>query len=130
MAGVLDSDGSIWITRSTRKPHVYTLRLSVTNTASVLPEWFAETLGGNVLCEQPKHSAWRPAYRWHATGARAGEIAALLLPYLVVKRQQALIAIEFASTLTSGGVALPPAFRRVRERLYQQMLELNRRGTG
>lgn len=129
VAGVLDCDGSIWIGSSRSNGRVtYALRLAVSNTRSGLPDWFSEYFGGTTQQVKRNNSKWRDEYRWQATGLRAADVITRCLPYLVIKRGQALLALEFASTILVGCRVLPASYQEQRKSLYDQMKELNKRG--
>lgn len=132
MAGVIDCDGAIWIGADksrNRKHPLYTLRISVSNTRPKLLHFFAEQFGGRVLRYEKKSDKWRNEYRWAKSGTPAADVIRHCLPYLVIKREQALIALEFASTILEGSNRhIPDSYRELRERLYHQMLELNKKG--
>ena len=131
VAGVLDCDGSIWISsdlKPTRKHTQYRLHVSVTNTRSDLPKWFAAQFGGVSKSYPARSEKWRPEHRWACSGLRAASVVSLALPYLIIKHQQGLYALEFGSTITPGCKQLPESFREIRARLYGDMLVLNKRG--
>ena len=131
-AGVLDCDGSIWVCRSMRKSGAfsYRLRLNVTNTRKPLLEWFAEQFdcGGITTSRREKYAAWKTCYAWTIAGNDTAVVLRLLLPYLVIKRKQALLALEFGSTHVTPGVKLTDNFVQHRERIYQEMRKINARG--
>jgi len=129
VAGVLDCDGSIWIGANRKNKHVqYTLRVSVTNTRPALPQWFADHFGGKALTYRKNSERWKDEYRWQASGLTALPVLQLCLPYLVIKRRQALVGLEFASTIIPGQRHLPESFRTLREELYNRMTALNKKG--
>ena len=129
VAGVLDCDGSIWISANRSQKHTqYALRVSVTNTRPALPEWFAEHFGGKTIRCKKNSDKWKDEYRWQVSGLTALPVLRLCLPYLVIKREQALLGIEFTSTIIPGQKQLPKSFRAMREQLYDRMIALNKRG--
>lgn len=129
VAGVIDCDGAIWISRENRKPHPhFTLRTAVSNTRKGLPDFFVEHFGGSCRTYSKSSDKWRDEYRWNVASLRAAEVISLALPYLVIKRRQAILALEFASTIVPGQSRLPDSWRAMRERIYHQMIELNKRG--
>ena len=131
VAGVLDCDGSIFVTRqviaSREHPH-YTLRISVSNTRPGLPQWFADQFGGNVGCYKKGSHKWKPEWRWACTNTLAADVLRCCLPYLVIKNVQGLLGLEFATTVTPHGKHLPQSFRAIRTRIYEQMGTLNKKG--
>lgn len=129
VAGVIDCDGAIWIGCERTKSHPrYTLRTAVSNTRKGLPEFFVEHFGGSCRAYEKRSDKWKNEFRWAAAGLPAAEVISLALPYLVIKRQQAILALEFASTIVPGQQRLPESWREMRERIYHQMLELNKKG--
>lgn len=130
VAGVLDCDGSIWISadRSSKTATQYTLRLSVTNTRRALPEWFCDHFGGTVAHYTKRNAKWKDEYRWNAAGLSAFPVLQVCLPYLVIKRKQALLAIEFISTIIPGNKPIPDSYRALRADLYEKMSDLNKKG--
>lgn len=129
IAGVLDSDGAIWIGCEKRHTYPrYMLRIAVSNTRPSLLDFFAEHCGGTSKKYKKRNAKWRDEYRWCLSGLPAAQVIRLALPYLVIKRTQALVALEFASTIVPGQSRLPESWRQMRERLYHQMLKLNKKG--
>jgi hypothetical protein len=131
VAGVLDCDGSIWISFEAhkQKPPRYALRIAVSNTRPALLTWFADQFGGTPGSYKSKHRNHKTEYRWGCTGVRAAEVIRCCLPYLVIKRGQALLALEYASTMGAGNPTLPASYHRMRQRIYTEMIKLNKRGT-
>jgi hypothetical protein len=125
LAGIIDGEGSLIISRSNRGSYMnYYGRIHVKNTDYRLIEWLLAKFGGNVHEHIPsdpiKHAK---AYSWYFSGdAHDKEVLLLgLMPYLIVKKEQAKILIEFFRM--TGEVN--PAKREV---LYQKNSTLNRRG--
>ena len=129
VAGVLDCDGAIWISADhSRQSARYMMRVSVSNTRRGLLDFFAEHFGGRVNRYKKHSHKWKDEYRWAVNGLPAAEILNSCLPYLVIKRPQAMLALEFATTIQPGQTRIPDSFRQMRERIYREMLELNKRG--
>ena len=94
MAGFVDADGSISIsTVSSTKQYVP--KLTVCNCNKTVVEMFEREFGGKVRERVwQKHVNWRPNFEWTLT-ARKGRNAVLkLLPYLRIKRDQALLVVK------------------------------------
>jgi hypothetical protein len=130
VAGVLDCDGSIWVARNARSNGAvrHSLHIAVSNTRRGLPHWFAETFWGSVRVSPSRGEKWCSEKKWEAQGERAVVVLRFALPYLVIKREQAILGLEFASTIGERGGPLPAAFKEHRERIYHAMQELNKRG--
>lgn len=125
LAGIIDGEGTLLISRSNRGSYLnYYGRIHVKNTDYRLIKWLVENFGGNVHKNTPtdpeKHAV---AYSWYFSGdAHDKEILLLaLMPYLIVKREQAKQLVEF---FRMSGQVNP----NKREELYQRMKVLNRRG--
>lgn len=129
-AGVIDCDGAIWICRSSRGRNraTHSVRVNVTNTRPELIDWFSLNLVGSSAGQAyTKNPRAKAVSRWQATSLNAKHVLEQVLPFLVLKREQALVALEFCSTLEVSG-KLPDALYSMREELYQKMRKLNKRG--
>jgi hypothetical protein len=103
LAAFVDGEGHIRITSQKRKnrkgverDYMY-VELSISNADPRLMTWLTERFGGNVyrgkapVANVRKHSI----FQWHAGCSVAHEILLGCLPYFVIKRNQAEIAISF-----------------------------------
>jgi hypothetical protein len=140
MAGFMDGEGSFSITKTysvQRKKDgskitylVYKLWVSVTNTNREVMDWVAKNFGGKVLTgsnknRNPKH---KTRYTWALSSFSDIEKFTLgILPYLIVKRQQALLTLEFCRTgqKTSIGEWLGQEVQQKRDELRREMMRLN-----
>lgn len=127
VAGVIDCDGSIFVSYQSRYD-TYRLALNVSNTASELPGWFKGSFGGSVSHRKPRSDRHSNEHVWVAYNKAAENVIRLVLPYLIVKRRQALLALEFASTLDLNTGRIPPSFKDIRRRVYEEMKALNMKG--
>jgi hypothetical protein len=125
LAGIIDGEGSLIVSRSNRGSYFnYYGRIHVKNTDYRLIQWLLDKFGGNVHEHLPadliKH---KKAYSWYFSGdAHDKEVLLLaLMPYLIVKKEQAKILIEFFRMSREVNPAK-------REELYQKSGTLNHRG--
>lgn len=136
LAGVFDSDGSSFISRTkantSRTGFGYRAALKVAMVDSGPVKLFQETFGGLVGIRKPKH-LWKLQYRWEINGQLAAEVAAQLLPFSHNERKKAALqyVIDFSSTLLQhfyrrDGVPLETQQRR--ELLYKCCCAINARG--
>jgi hypothetical protein len=58
----------------------------------------------------------------------AADVLHDVLPYLVIKREQAYLAFEFQETIGTRGPAVPDGVYSQRVAMYERMAVLNRRG--
>lgn len=93
LAGIFDGEGTIYIGLMSDKRRTF-LKVGITNTHLGLMKWLVKNFGGAYLSEQ--RQSYRLLYRWSPKGKKNREIFLLgVLPYLIVKREQALLALEF-----------------------------------
>jgi len=125
LAGIIDGEGSLIISRSDRGSYMnYYGRIQVKNTDYRLIKWLLDHFGGSVHVHKPsdpiKHSM---GYSWYYGGDQHSKETLLLalLPYLIVKKESAINLIEFFRLV---GQTNP----KKREELYQRSLYLNHRG--
>lgn len=134
MAGIMDGEGTIRIDkmkpskkRKTKNP-CYSVHISLGMVEAVMPQLFRETFGvgsRRVECVEGK----RPVHRWHVRGNHCARIVIdALMPYLILKKRQADIALELIEgwkTPYSRKKGIDPLELRRREDLYRQMRKLN-----
>lgn len=135
MAGIMDGEGSFCISKVTLhsksgKPYFgYDCKVMVANTSEVLIKWLVGKFGGKYrvgVNEASKQAqAWgskktiRPCYRWTMEGYRNQELFLLaVIPYLVIKRAQAIVALEWTRMLNQKNPAK-------RLELHKRMIALN-----
>jgi hypothetical protein len=98
LAGLLDGDGYFKVSRSYRRPWtVHPYYATIVGVSQLWPgeavRIFATTFGG-VVMDPKKISAGRLMARCEIHGARAESAARRLLPYLQLKRDQAIYLLE------------------------------------
>lgn len=132
-AGVIDGEGCICVygrPGRVNKKGVRALALvvSVVNTDPRMPLKMHEIFGGNVntAVEHRGNPRRRPVAQWLITGKPAGEVLLVVRPYLVIKAEQADVAIVYAKTIGRGGQICPEVHER-RQNLRQQLVLLKGR---
>jgi len=139
LARTIDTEGSMGIRRSVQKFHAetktpiysYTASFRVHNTDRRLIDWCQKYFGGNIYVGHSwatKHNKnWKPSWEWMlCLGNKRGEQLILaLMPYLLLKMEQAKILLEFVR-ISEGRIHVYRPSER--ERLWLRMKELNRRG--
>ena len=97
LAGILDGEGSICITRTKPKglyKHSrYTLAINITNTNEWLIRWIDFNFKGTI--NRTRLPSRRDCWRWQVHSSKAVEFLRLLLPYLKIKKPQAELALMF-----------------------------------
>jgi len=138
-AGILDGEGCFGISRCVKRGHpAYHTRVSVTNTSAQLMRWLLDHFGGAVcLRSKTQHSnpnanplRWKPSFEWKCADKAVAEFLPLVLPYLVIKREQATLVIEYRKTvLRKGGEKpLPAGIVQHRDQLKSRLSLLNKKG--
>jgi len=123
LAGILDGEGCLSITAGQKATCInYNSTLQVQNTSKQLIDWLQTKFGGSVYLSKKETEKTKEAYMWRVLKKKEIEVLLLAtLPYLVVKREQAKILLEF--------VRLPrEANNELRAVYYQRLRILNSRG--
>jgi hypothetical protein len=143
LAGIVDGEGTITICRSEndvlRKKEYPTkdgirtceyrytgigfhVKVSVKNTDIRLMKWLQSRFGGEYYgSDNAKNPTWKTSFVWHHAAKSKEEFILAILPYLIIKREQALVALDF---LRLGSVRVPEK----RQALYEKIVALNQRG--
>ncbi len=102
-AGIIDGEGSIGAyTRGSKQGRgSLCLQLTVANTDIRMLVFLSELWGGKVSTLNRKHMK-RQLYEWSRVGRECGCVLQDVLPYLIVKKEQAELAVEFANSIQFG----------------------------
>jgi len=132
-AGFIDGEGYIGLTRAKDKKHNrywHRIQLDVANTQRASIEYIHDTFGGTVL---RRENGFRGVWNVRYFGERACEILRALMPYLIIKRKQAELVLEFQATIgpifgrgsSNSKVMLSEDIYRQREALWAALVMLN-----
>mgnify|MGYP001617389708 FL=1 len=102
IAGFFDGEGTIG-TRTRKRPYKTTnpnhqLFVSCTNTNEPVVHYLHSIFEGNLFYKTDTRGKRRPILRWTLQSAKAMQFLSYLLPYLIVKRDEAIIAIKLQTT--------------------------------
>ena len=121
-AGIFDGEGCVSIQPNKGQ---LTLTVDVVNTNFEVIENMHKYLGGHLsLRTQNKISPMRV---WYVRGHKCAESLKPLIPYLHIKREQALLAIEFSKTIGNPPCKLSEDIKIWRNEAYKKMKTLNSR---
>jgi hypothetical protein len=103
LAMAIDAEGCICISRTLLKTRTgndyfgYDLKVSVANTSMRLMRWLVRYFGGEFRPKQKGKLGVEQCFEWFITGGYEKIETMLLgtLPYHIIKREQALIALEW-----------------------------------
>jgi hypothetical protein len=88
--------------------------------------WLKENFGGHFRKVVRRRVDWRESYVWETHCAGAAHILRIALPYFVIKREQAELAISYQATKThSNARGVRPAMDAEREEAITKIRILN-----
>ena len=134
LAGLIDGEGCICVFPSRGKTNgkIYPRGrpiINIANTHEGVLRWVERVAGGRVYQRKELQSGWRPVCVWESGWQHARMVLEACAPYLIIKRRQADLFIEFCKTCRrngSGGV--PETILSRRDQIIEEMAALNRRG--
>ena len=95
LAGMIDGDGYVSIVRSVRKGVEYFApQVGISGTLSAPHDLAASIWGGKVTRYVPTNPSHRPQFQWSRQGAVALQVLESIYPYLLLKQEHALLAME------------------------------------
>lgn len=124
LAGIIDGEGCLTIGAG-KKGNVtnYNSIIMVANTNEKLIKWLQHNFGGNYYKSGRDVPNQKPAYIWRfLKKAEIEKLLLAILPYLIIKREQAIALLEFVRL---------PRYQETpekREALFQKLKSLNKRG--
>jgi len=97
LAALLDGEGTVCLhERQPDGQSAFFLQVVIYNSSLRLMRWLVGNFGGKFYTRTKQETAKKIQYAWHPSGKKNRELLLLgILPYLVVKREQAKIALEF-----------------------------------
>jgi len=134
VAGIVDGEGTIGIVREVRKENVSGYRFkpyfTVSNTDMKLLWWLQNTTGVGYIvpdgaAQRSRHDR-RPLSRWRLTKRQLMWLLPQIKPYLVIKKEQAELAIKFGNLVVAG--RRTAGLYNEMEPYWNKMKELNMKG--
>ncbi len=131
IAGLIDGEGCISIRRCKQGKFIYykpMIEVGMTDRQPI--ELLEKTFGNSAWYEViPTGKRKLICHKWRVTGSNCVPVLNPILPYLIVKRKQALIVIEFIKRIFPKGIHFTPKTRaieyRARTTLYKKMQIVN-----
>lgn len=123
LGGIIDGEGciSIMFVGHSKKVTTTALAISVYQADKRLMDWLIFHYGGRSYEQKYKPLGTRPGYIWFApTGKSREKFLLLLIPHLLLKKEQALLALEYVRLSRSKDA------REDRHELAKRCQELNR----
>lgn len=106
LAGFFDGEGCIeiqkWVSKDLILNPYYTLRISATQVNPEPLYKLQETFKGVVHCRDARPlKNQRTVYKWRCKSVQAAHALQCMLPYLIVKSDEAKLALEFQNPINS-----------------------------
>jgi hypothetical protein len=130
-SGVLDSEGSIFIKKSkTKKSVIHSLELEIVMTHKPTIERLHNMFGIGSMRAVKRNKAKHHKQAWKVvfSANQAETILNVVLPYMITKKEEAELALEFVELKRSrvGRSGLSEEMIELREMYYQKMKELKK----
>jgi transposase len=129
IAGLIDGEGCIFINHRS-KSRRFDLHVSIDNTDPRMSDWLRKTIqyGFRIQMKAKAESHWNDGFKFTASGRYAADLIAKTLPYLVIKRDQAAVALEFQRRKSlQRGRRLTPSDLQLYESFRQKLKGLKLR---
>lgn len=125
LAAFIDGEGTIRIAKHLSGSHRggWSSRIVISNTDILLISWLKNTFGGYVYNVKPKNKKNKPSFQW-IFSSKIESILIRCLPYFIVKREQAEIALAFVGTKFTEAKEK----EETRESLKRRLIILQKRG--
>jgi hypothetical protein len=144
LAGLFDGEGTVCISTSHNRNNttIFQMNVKVANTKLELMQWLIKNFGGSYSVSDAKRNAKGHCtqYAWMPKGKNNRiDVLERMLPYLVIKKQQALIGLEFERVYEGRNGCQPglklttdnPIYieaHKKRQELRDKLVKLNHKG--
>jgi LAGLIDADG endonuclease len=128
LAGIMDGEGTFNIGLTKNK---FNSRMYVVNTDERLIHWLKNTFGGLTYTRNSlKNPHWKTKYEWIIEKAQIDPICKLIIPFLIIKKEQAELMVKFRTTFIKGKRPdLTEEIRSFRTKCFENMKKLNHRSS-
>lgn len=134
LAGLFDGEGYIGINKGRRDNGgypSYSIAVTVRITEELLARLFHFNFGGSIYYRKYENPNWSPIWSWTISGKNAEPFLQDILPYLLLKKPQAELALYFIRETRKGKKGyLLDTEKALREASYILMKGMNKRGGG
>jgi hypothetical protein len=136
LAAFIDSEGTIFIGRTMNKSKRYKgqrglpqhiLTVSVANTDMRLHKWLSDTFTGTVYIVGIRGGVNKQCHSWKVHEQRAATLLEKCMPYFIMKREQAEVALAYRALRDQGskGRKLTNDDVQARDGMYRKIRSLN-----
>lgn len=131
LAAYIDGEGCISIVEirpTTKRPNTsFRLTVDISNTDPRLMQYLTLNFGGTTIADTRNPKAKKTCFRWAVVEQKAEKILIGALPYFVIKREQAEIALAYRRAIRNGrgsGFKLETSEIEARRSLSNRLKEL------
>ncbi len=133
IAGFLDGEGGIQITKTARKQRSYPIALHpcvyFTNTNRTVIESMKEWLNSGSMVVSHSKKGYRDTYILHVTGMQnIVLLLSRLLPFLIIKPKQARLLIEYCQSRMLHHHGTDRHYSQAELELYSALIQANKKG--
>ena len=129
LAGIIDGEGSFYIGQDAKRERNFNSRIVIVNTDIKLIDWLHKTFGGLVYSRKSiKHPTWKRKYEWIINKSEILNISKAMLPYLIIKKEHAIVMIKFRKTFNKKrgrGIPVDDKTHQLRCTLMKELSKLN-----
>jgi hypothetical protein len=129
LAAFIDGEGSIVINKAGKNGTRFTVRISISNTDPRLIHWIKNTFGGSVCIHRVSNPKHRDSMKWDAACREAQTILQNCYQYLIIKREQADVALAYYETVPTqcmGSTRIKPEVIEKRQELRDKISRLKK----
>ncbi|OGR83977.1 MAG: hypothetical protein A2901_02465 [Elusimicrobia bacterium RIFCSPLOWO2_01_FULL_54_10] len=128
LAGLIDGEGTITLTRNSKSQHPQP-QVSIANNNLRILKWVRSKMGmGSLLTKMPKKATHNVAYTWQVNRAGGSfKVLRAVYPYLRVKKRQAAIILNEYPRVTPRNGKYDPKTLAQKFRLVRKIQSLNSR---
>ena len=105
-AGILDGEGCIHIhnnnIKSKKSTQNFELKVHVSNTDRKMIDFLKQKFNGNITFRKKRTKSRLDSYKWYLCGKRAEDFLRVIFPYLITKREKAVLALKFRKTFETN----------------------------
>lgn len=133
IAGIIDGEGWIGIHQLgknggvSRRAGQYRMCVEVGNTNEAIIRFLHSRLGGSVAFRGSKGKA-KAHWKWQSSSYVSLFVLDAVLPYLIIKRRQAVLCRRFQRYTQSPSRIVTPKALAVHTRIHDEVRNLNKRG--
>lgn len=136
VAAMIDAEGCIRISKAKNpyktKPWLFRPWVQVVNSHAGLIGFLHKLTGVGLVYhgKKPQKENWSPIHRWQVSSNHAKQLIAVVVPYLVIKREIAELVLQFPTMPQDTPFAQRAEFDAKQCSVWEQVKALNERGFG